>query len=119
MLSSITPPSSRRRDCHFTDTPFSSVLKHLLNGEGGAAEVSPTANNPTVQSGHERPDMVTLVALGTEHLPADRVSHGDDLLDLEVTVHHQPERCLPAVGPAAQPSRRRDCHFDDTPVYPY
>ena len=29
---------SRWRDCHFTDTPFSSILKHLLKGEGGAAE---------------------------------------------------------------------------------
>ena len=30
--------SSRRRDCHFTDTPVSSILKHLLKGEGIAAE---------------------------------------------------------------------------------
>ena len=30
--------SGRRRDCHFTDTPFSSILKHLLKVEGGAAE---------------------------------------------------------------------------------
>ena len=29
---------SRRRDCHFTDALSSSLLKHLLNGEGGAAE---------------------------------------------------------------------------------
>ena len=29
---------SRRRDCHFADTPFPSILKHLLKGEGGAAE---------------------------------------------------------------------------------
>ena len=29
---------SRRRDCHFTDTPSSSTLKRLLKGEGGAAE---------------------------------------------------------------------------------
>ena len=29
---------SRRRDCHFTDTPSPSILKHLLTGEGGAAE---------------------------------------------------------------------------------
>ena len=30
--------ASRRRDCHFTDTPSSSILKRLLKGEGGAAE---------------------------------------------------------------------------------
>ena len=29
---------SRRRDCQFTDTPSPSVLKHLLQAEGGAAE---------------------------------------------------------------------------------
>ena len=29
---------SRRRGCHFTDTPSPSTLKRLLNGEGGAAE---------------------------------------------------------------------------------
>ena len=33
-----TGATSRRRDCHFTDTPFSSILKHVLKGEGGAAE---------------------------------------------------------------------------------
>ena len=31
-------PISRRRDCHFDDTPFSSRLKYLLHVEGGAAE---------------------------------------------------------------------------------
>ena len=30
--------SSCRRDCHFTDTPSSSMLKRLLKGEEGAAE---------------------------------------------------------------------------------
>ena len=30
--------TSRRRDCQFDDTPFLSVLKHLINVEGGAAE---------------------------------------------------------------------------------
>ena len=30
--------ASRRRDCHFTDIPSPSILKHLLKGEGGAAE---------------------------------------------------------------------------------
>ena len=30
--------SGRRRDCHFTDTPCVSLLKHLLRVEGGAAE---------------------------------------------------------------------------------
>ena len=29
---------SRRRDFHFTGTPSSCLLKHLLKGEGGAAE---------------------------------------------------------------------------------
>ena len=29
---------SRRRGCHFDDTPILSLLKHLLNVEGGAAE---------------------------------------------------------------------------------
>ena len=29
---------SRRRDCHFTDTPSPSLLKRLVKGEGGAAE---------------------------------------------------------------------------------
>ena len=29
--------TSRRRDCHFAGTPPSSILKRLLNGEGGAA----------------------------------------------------------------------------------
>ena len=29
---------SRRRDCHFTDIPSPSMLKHLLKREGGAAE---------------------------------------------------------------------------------
>ena len=28
---------SRWRDCHFTDTPSPSLLKHLLKVEGGAA----------------------------------------------------------------------------------
>ena len=32
------PEGSRRRDCHFTDIPSPSLLKHLLKGEGGAAE---------------------------------------------------------------------------------
>ena len=31
-------PGHRRRDCHFDDTPFLSLLKHLLKVEGGAAE---------------------------------------------------------------------------------
>ena len=30
--------SRRREFCHFDDTPFSSVLKHLIKAEGGAAE---------------------------------------------------------------------------------
>ena len=30
--------ASRRRDCHFADIPSPSILKHLLEGEGGAAE---------------------------------------------------------------------------------
>ena len=30
--------NSRRRDCHFTDIPYPSLLKRLLKGEGGAAE---------------------------------------------------------------------------------
>ena len=30
--------TSRRRDCHFDDTPFLSLLKHLLKVEGGATE---------------------------------------------------------------------------------
>ena len=29
---------SRRRDCHFADVPSTSLLKHLLKGEAGAAE---------------------------------------------------------------------------------
>ena len=29
---------SRRRDCHFDDTPSSSLLKHLLKVEGGAVK---------------------------------------------------------------------------------
>ena len=29
---------SRRRDCHFACTPYLSILKHLLQREGGAAE---------------------------------------------------------------------------------
>ena len=29
----------RRRDCHFADIPFPSLLEHLLEGEGGAAEM--------------------------------------------------------------------------------
>lgn len=29
---------SRRPECHFTDSPFSSTLNHLLKGEQGAAE---------------------------------------------------------------------------------
>ena len=35
---SIIGSSSRRRDCHFTDTPSPSILKRLLKGQGGAAE---------------------------------------------------------------------------------
>ena len=31
-------PSSRRRDCHIADAPSPSLLKHLLKGEGSAAE---------------------------------------------------------------------------------
>ena len=30
--------TSRRRECHFTDTRSPSILEHLLNGEGGASE---------------------------------------------------------------------------------
>ena len=30
--------SSRRRDCHSADAPSPSLLKHLLQGEGGAPE---------------------------------------------------------------------------------
>ena len=30
-----TVMSSRRRDCHFTDIPSPSILKHLIKGEGG------------------------------------------------------------------------------------
>ena len=30
--------ASCRRNCHFADTPSPSTLKHLLKGEGGAAE---------------------------------------------------------------------------------
>ena len=39
-----TPPAaaggaaSRRRDCHSADIPSPSLLKHLLKGEGAAAE---------------------------------------------------------------------------------
>ena len=29
---------SRRRDCHFVDIPYPSLLKRLLKEEGGAAE---------------------------------------------------------------------------------
>ena len=32
---SLTPPS--RRDCYFADTPFPSILRRLLTGEGRAA----------------------------------------------------------------------------------
>ena len=37
--------NSRRRDCQFADTPFPSILKRLLQGEGGCSKmtVSPTA----------------------------------------------------------------------------
>ena len=31
-------PSRRREFCHFADIPSPSLLKHLLKGEGGAAE---------------------------------------------------------------------------------
>ena len=31
-------PTSRRRDCHFADSPSLSTLNRLLKGEGGAAE---------------------------------------------------------------------------------
>ena len=34
----IVVPISRRRDCHFADTPLLSILKHLIKVEGGAAE---------------------------------------------------------------------------------
>ena len=36
---------SRRRDCHFADTPSSSLLERLLDGRGGCSRmsVSPTA----------------------------------------------------------------------------
>ena len=30
----------RRRDCHFADTPSPSLLKHLLNVEGGCSRVA-------------------------------------------------------------------------------
>ena len=33
-----TLPASRRRDCPFTGIPSPSILKHLLEGEGSAAE---------------------------------------------------------------------------------
>ena len=38
LASVVTHVPSRRRDYHFTDIPSPSVLKHLLEGEGGAAE---------------------------------------------------------------------------------
>ena len=34
----LTGTYSRRRDCHFTDTPSPSILERLLQVEGGAAE---------------------------------------------------------------------------------
>ena len=38
-FSSCCGTVSRRRDCHFDDTPFFiSLLKHLIQVEGGAAE---------------------------------------------------------------------------------
>ena len=32
------PSGSRRRDCHFDDTPSPSMLKHMLTGEGGTVK---------------------------------------------------------------------------------
>ena len=32
----LRAPPSRRRDCHFTDTPCLSLLKNLLKVQGGA-----------------------------------------------------------------------------------
>ena len=46
------PPPSRRRVCHFTDTPpSSSLLKHLLNGEAGAAAEWQQQNGRTLAGG--------------------------------------------------------------------
>ena len=51
-------PSRRREFCHFTDALSSSLLKHLLHGEGGAAErqnsrrkASPAERGSPVQRG--------------------------------------------------------------------
>ena len=41
----VSGQHSRRRDCHFDDNPFVSLLKHLIKVEGGCSRmtVSPTA----------------------------------------------------------------------------
>ena len=47
-----TDAPSRRRDCHFDDTPFLFLLKHLLKVEGGCSKmtVSPTARRERVSA---------------------------------------------------------------------
>ena len=50
---SMKGKDSRRRDCHFPDTPSPFLLKHLLKGEGGCSRmrVSPTARQGAVGTG--------------------------------------------------------------------
>ena len=38
--SATTVRGSRRRDCHFDDTPCVSLLKHLIKVQGGAIRMS-------------------------------------------------------------------------------
>ena len=54
-------PSRRREGCHFADTPFPSMLKHLLEGEGGAAEwQSRRRLGAPDDTEHQRPRHTTL-----------------------------------------------------------
>ena len=62
--------TSRRRDCHFDDTPCLSLLKHLLKVEGGCSRMtaSPTAR-PDVALRQRR---AAVASTDTERRPAIR-----------------------------------------------
>ena len=56
LLSRCAIQTSRRRDCHFADVPSTSLLKHLLKGEGcSRMTISPTANPNTPAHSLEQP----------------------------------------------------------------
>ena len=60
----LWPFISRRRDRHLADTPFPSLFKHLLKGEGGAAECQSRRRLPSIRNLFCPPAVVCLPGRG-------------------------------------------------------